>query len=175
MVKCSDRGSISKGLAPQRLVDVGCGTGVFTARVAEAFPDADVHGCVPWEGMLANGRRRSGGVYWHVASAEALPFEDGSVDVVISTEAFHFFDQPAALAEFRRVLAPGGHVVVASFNLPFDIPGPLLRLGPVSFTTPAGVRRLFEDAGLEVLEQRTVGRRLGALVPTRATVARTRG
>jgi ubiquinone/menaquinone biosynthesis C-methylase UbiE len=39
--------------------------------------------------------------------AEQLPFDDGALDAVVTTSAFHFFDQPAALREFHRVLASG--------------------------------------------------------------------
>ena len=40
--------------------------------------------------------------------AEAIPLDDGSVDAVTVADGFHWFDQPAALAEMRRVLRPGG-------------------------------------------------------------------
>jgi methionine sulfoxide reductase catalytic subunit len=45
--------------------------------------------------------------------AEQLPFDDGALDAVVTTSAFHFFNQPAALREFHRVLASGGLVAVA--------------------------------------------------------------
>jgi SAM-dependent methyltransferase len=45
-------------------------------------------------------------------TAEALPLPDGSVDVVIAAQAFHWFDGERALEEFARVLVPGGRVVL---------------------------------------------------------------
>ena len=50
------------------------------------------------------------------APAEQLPFDDGALDAVVTTSAFHFFDQPAALREFHRVLAPGGLVAVSALS-----------------------------------------------------------
>jgi ubiquinone/menaquinone biosynthesis C-methylase UbiE len=46
--------------------------------------------------------------------AEQLPFDDGALDAVVTTSAFHFFNQPAALREFHRVLASGGRVALAT-------------------------------------------------------------
>jgi len=68
------------------------------------------------DGMLARARARSSEVQWRKAPAEHLPFEDGVLDAVVTTSAFHFFDQPAALREFHRVLAPGGLAAVATLS-----------------------------------------------------------
>jgi len=47
------------------------------------------------------------------ATAEELPFEDGSVDAITVAAAFHWFDVPRALDEFARVLRPGGGLGIA--------------------------------------------------------------
>ena len=57
--------------------------------------------------MLNQARARSDRVRWLKGPAEQLPFDDAALDAVVTTSAFHFFDQPAALAEFHRVLHPG--------------------------------------------------------------------
>ena len=49
-------------------------------------------------------RRRVTNVQWKKGDLARLPLRDASVDAVVCTEAFHFFDQPVALAEFARVL-----------------------------------------------------------------------
>jgi SAM-dependent methyltransferase len=46
------------------------------------------------------------------ATAERLPFRDGSLDAITVAQAFHWFDAPAAFAEFHRVLRPGGRVAL---------------------------------------------------------------
>ena len=48
--------------------------------------------------------------------AEALPLADGAVDVVAAGQCWHWFDRPRAAAEARRVLGPGGRVVIAHFD-----------------------------------------------------------
>ena len=60
------------------------------------------------EGMLKQAKARSTAVQWLTGPAEQLPFDDGALDAVVTTSAFHFFDQPVALREFHRVLRPGG-------------------------------------------------------------------
>ena len=155
----------------RRIVDVGCGTGLLTSRLRRELEPEEIHGCDLSEGMLDQARARDPRVSWHVAPAEQLPFAGESMDAIISTEAFHFFDQPVALREFHRVLAPGGHLIVASFNAVFTPGGRPLRLGGLTYSTPAGVRRLVQDAGFRVLEQPRIDRGLQWLTPTVATVA----
>jgi ubiquinone/menaquinone biosynthesis C-methylase UbiE len=48
--------------------------------------------------------------------AEQLPFDDGALDAVVTTSAFNFLNQPAALREFHRVLASGGLVALATLS-----------------------------------------------------------
>jgi ubiquinone/menaquinone biosynthesis C-methylase UbiE len=100
----------------RRIADIACGTGILATRIAaELLPD-EVYGVDASDGMLAEARRRSSTVYWKEGPAEQLPFDDDFLDAVVTTSAFHFFDQPAALREFRRVLAPGGFVAVATVS-----------------------------------------------------------
>jgi SAM-dependent methyltransferase len=100
------------------------------------------------DGMLAQARARSSEVQWRKGPAEHLPFEDGTLDAVVTTSAFHFFDQPAALREFHRVLAPGGLAAVATLS-PRQHPLHRLcanRLNPAHNPSPEEMRALFEDA-----------------------------
>ena len=147
----------------RRVADIACGTGILAARIAsEVHPDK-VYGVDMSDGMLEQARARSSEVEWRKGPAEQLPFDDGALDAVVTTTAFHFFDQPAAMREFHRVLAPGGLVAVATVSPP--LPEPLLRwsaslANPVHSPPPAEMRTLFTDAGFTVTDQRRVNRPL---------------
>jgi ubiquinone/menaquinone biosynthesis C-methylase UbiE len=121
--------------------------------------------------MLDQARAQHAPVSWMQGSAERLPLPDGAVDAVISTEAFHFFDHPAALREFHRVLAPGGHVVVAVITPHLPTMQLLGDSAPARWPTRGQLRAMFASAGLSVLEQRPVRPWLGSLWPGVATVA----
>jgi ubiquinone/menaquinone biosynthesis C-methylase UbiE len=151
-----------------RVVDVGCGTGILASRIERELGPEVVYGCDPSAGMLERARARSGMVSWVEGAAEELPLEAGAVDAVVTTEAFQFFDQPAALREFQRVLEPGGHVVIAVITPALALPGVVLARVPATWHTPGGMRRLVEEAGFEVVSQR----RLRFVGPGVATVAR---
>jgi SAM-dependent methyltransferase len=90
---------------PARVADVGCGTGISSRLIAAR--GFDVTGVDPNEAMLAHARA-AGGARYRRATATETGLADESVDLVTVAQAFHWFDVPAALAEFRRVLAPPG-------------------------------------------------------------------
>ncbi|MGA9489842.1 MAG: methyltransferase domain-containing protein, partial [Mycobacterium sp.] len=142
-----------------RVVDIACGTGILADRIQRELHPARVYGVDMSEGMLNQARSRSTKVQWLRGPAEQLPFDDGALDAVVTTSAFHFFDQPAALREFHRVLAPGGLAAVSTMSARQQLlPGS--RLAPAHSPTPAEMRRLFEGAGFTIVEQRRVRRPL---------------
>ena len=152
---------------PRRVLDVGCGTGILAARIEHELHPATVYGADPSPGMLEKARARSTEVRWIHGAAEQLPLEDGAVDAVVTTEAFQFFDQPAALGEFHRVLAPGGHVVISVITPAVPLPDVIAGRIPARWHTPSGMRTLLRNAGFEVVGQR----RLALIGPGVATVA----
>jgi len=93
--------------------DVGCGTGLFTRLLAAR--GIDVVGIDPNEDMLAEARA-AGGARYVRGEASATGLADASVSLVTVAQAFHWIPIEPALAEFSRVLRPGGRVA-AIWNL----------------------------------------------------------
>ena len=102
---------------PVRVLDVGCGTGYLLRRLAARAPQAaELAGIDPAPAMIGTARALADDDRLSFAAgvAEHLPFPDGHFDLLVSTTSFdHWADQRAGLAECARVLAPGGHLVLA--------------------------------------------------------------
>jgi ubiquinone/menaquinone biosynthesis C-methylase UbiE len=96
------------GEEPQIVLELGAGTGKLTEVVASL--GHDVHATDPDAAMLQILERRVPGVRTAQAGAEEIPLADGSVDVAIAAQAFHWFDLDRALPEISRVLRPGGRI-----------------------------------------------------------------
>lgn len=93
------------------ILDIGCGTGRFTAPLAAHF-SAAVVGVDPSTKMLAQARRDRF-VHFVQGQGEHIPLRDRAVDLVFTSMAYHHFTQPGVVAmECRRVLQPGGSVFV---------------------------------------------------------------
>lgn len=92
------------------VVELGAGTGKLTAELVRR--GHDVHATDPDPEMLRVLQERCPGVRTSIATAEAIPAGDRSVDVVVAAHAFHAFDTRHALPEIARVLKPGGHVAL---------------------------------------------------------------
>lgn len=158
------------------LLDVGCGTGILTARAAHVVGGL-VCGFDLSLGMLEQATSRRGGP-WVQGDAVHLPVRDGTADAIVSTEAFHWFsDHDAVLREFRRVLVPGGRVIVAVVNPRSPAAACLARRWftragqPAHWPTRPEMRAGVEAAGLRVCRQRAVARVFGLSFPTVVTVA----
>jgi SAM-dependent methyltransferase len=93
---------------PARVLDVGAGTGKLTRPLLARR--LEVIAVEPAAAMRETLERTAPGATVHAAQADALPLEDGAVDAVVAGQAFHWFATAAALAEFARVLAPGGRL-----------------------------------------------------------------
>ena len=101
----------------ERVLDVGCGTGIFTLDLLAA--KARVTGLELSLPMLRRAGKKASGLPFSMIQGDmhALPFADGSFDKTVSVTAIEFLeDARAAVAELFRVTRPGGLVVVASLN-----------------------------------------------------------
>ena len=107
-------------IAPQVIVDLGCGTGQGARTLKDRYRRATVVGLDPALGMLRETRRRSG---WLrplqrvCGDVLQLPLRDGTVSLMFSNLMLQWCDDlDAALAEIRRVLAPDGFLVFSTFG-----------------------------------------------------------
>lgn len=102
-------------LEPAKILDLGCTIGMSTLPYCDAFPQADVYAIDVSAPCLRYGHARAQAldktVYFQQANAEKTPFEDSSIDVVVSHILMHETSAkalPAILKEAHRVLRPGG-------------------------------------------------------------------
>jgi SAM-dependent methyltransferase len=127
--------------ATGRLVDIGCGTKPWLATFA---PHVREHVGIDHQ-QTPHGLSQVD----IVADAYDIPLDDASVDTVLLTEVLEHLEAPdRALAECRRILRPGGHLIATT---PFSWP---LHEEPRDFFrySPFGLRHLSEEAGMEVTE-----------------------
>jgi len=111
---------------PQRILDVACGTGDSTISIARAAAEGTkVTGADISEGMMALVMEKAGKagvkdrIDLQVADGEALPYEDGTFDRVTCAFGIRNFEhKEKGLAEFRRVLKPGGKAVILELSVP---------------------------------------------------------
>src|SRR4051794_38340673 len=99
-----------------RVLDAGCGTGGFLARLAAARPELRLAG-VEWDETAARRARLKSGAAIVRGSVNALPFDAASFDAAISADVLCHaaVDPPQALQELHRVLRPGGRLMI---NMP---------------------------------------------------------
>lgn len=115
------------GIQPgDRVLDVACGSGNLTLTAASyAGPNGKVYGIDAAPEMIdvakKKAERAGSGVIFQIGLAEKLDFPDATFDVIISRLAIHHLPDDLkrrAFAEIRRVLKPGGRVLIADFVQP---------------------------------------------------------
>ena len=103
----------------ERVLDVATGTGIVARTAAPVVGSAGSVDAVDLNrSMLALARKLAAGlkpaIEWRLGSAQELPYQDATFDVVFCQQGLQFFpDRPGALAEMYRVLAPGGRIALS--------------------------------------------------------------
>jgi ubiquinone/menaquinone biosynthesis C-methylase UbiE len=156
------------GITPEaRVLDVGCGTGALTEALTERVGGANVSAVDPSEPFVEACRSRAPEADVRVGRAEALPFDDGSFDAVLSQLVVNFLpDVPQGMAEMRRVTRAGGTVAGcvwdykgemtmlrtfwdAAAALDPDGAGPVVEGRVMPFAQPKDLEKLWVDSGLD--------------------------
>lgn len=118
-----------------KVLDIACGTGNYTRALADALDPAEglIVGFDLSVSMLKRGaekRDRAGLSHMHLMRGDArrLPFKDASFDAINLTGAFHLIPEPTrVMAEMRRVLKPGGKLVLGTFLQSTSLGGELFQ------------------------------------------------
>ena len=162
--------------APERILETAAGTGVVTAALAGALPEAEIVATDLNQAMLdlAQTRVDSPNVSFRQADALELPFDDASFDLVVCQFGVMFYpDKVRGNAEARRVLREGGHYLFAvwdriernglgnlanqSMREAFpDNPPQFMTRGPYSYHEPEWIERDLHAAGFTEVAIETI-------------------
>ncbi len=139
---------------PVSVLDVGCGTGKLLRQARTSWPEAQLIGVDPANGMIEMAKRLTPNATFFTSMAEALPLQDASIDLALSTISFHHWqNQAAGIREIARVLRPGGYFLLVDMSFP-DWLVRVFRLKRVH--SRARLQALFHQAGLQVQAQQKV-------------------
>jgi ubiquinone/menaquinone biosynthesis C-methylase UbiE len=111
-----------------KVLDLACGSGTLAVLIKQKYPQLAVHGVDGDPEMLSRAERKASAAVVEIAFshgfADALPFEEGSFDVVVSSLFFHHLSRAgkaAAFSEIKRVLSRTGELVVADWGRPQNL------------------------------------------------------
>ncbi|MGY0486722.1 class I SAM-dependent methyltransferase [Streptomyces sp. WG-D5] len=135
------------------VLDVGCGDGTAAATTARLLPDRHRLVGVDWsQDALHRAARRLPHVVRGELTGHGLPFASGSADAVLLSEVIeHLVDPDAALDEIRRVLRPGGHLMLSTPNLAAWYNRALLLAGVQPVFSEVSLRGIHGRPGTEVV------------------------
>jgi SAM-dependent methyltransferase len=156
-------------------LDVGCGTGALSATILERAQPRSLRAVDPSAGFVEYAKARLGSerVRVEIGDAQALPLDAASVDAAVSGLVLNFVPQPQrAVAEFRRVVRPGGRIAAYVWDyaermelmrhfwdaaVALDPAARPLDEGPrFPLCQPEPLARLFAEAGLQRVEARAI-------------------
>lgn len=145
---------------PNRILDLGCGTGLLLQSLLSKFPEAKLVGIDFSPEMLNVAKQRlPETIELHLGSSEDLPFAENSFDLVISTSAFHYFPNPGlAITEITRVLKTNGNLVITDWCADYwtcrllDLWLRLFNRAHVHTYTVKEFEQLFQSQGLTEIQ-----------------------
>lgn len=175
----ADLAERAAALNPRHILEVAAGTGIVTAALARALPEAEIVATDLNPDMLRVAEAKTGlrRVTFAPADAQSLPFPDGGFDLVICQFGAMFFpDRVGAYREARRVLRPGGALLFnvwdrldsnpasqaisgAIASLFPDDPPSFLERVPFGYHDKAAVEADLRAAGFTAIESQTVAKR----------------
>ncbi len=140
--------------SPGCILDIGCGTGRLLRLAAVRWPEAQLIGVDPAEGMVLEARRLNPDATFKLALAESIPFPDQTADLILSSLSFHHWaDHQKALYEIARVLRPGGWFCLADHIFLFS------RVFGEKVKSRNEIRAFANGAGLTIRRQKLLGLR----------------
>lgn len=106
------------GLKDQRILDLATGTGVLAREFAKQGARVSGTDISPEQIAAARALAKKDqlNIRFEVSPAESAPFESGSFDVITANQCWLYFDKVKAIAEVKRLLAPGGVLMVSHFS-----------------------------------------------------------
>lgn len=108
------------GRSFRHILEIGCGTGRYTAMISKAFKDAHIEAIDISSAMIEEARKKFKGrrVDFHVADGECLPlFMSGPFDLITANSVFHWFDDlSGTLAKYKDILGSEGVILFSTFG-----------------------------------------------------------
>ena len=140
----------------RRALDVGCGLGALTARLAAALPNAEWHACDVSPTAIEKARENVPGARLFVQDlSQPLPFAPGSLDLITMAEVMWYIlpQLEAVLARFFEALRPGGRLLLLQYFLKPEEQ----QYGKEWISSPADLLRLVDQAGFRLEQDIYIG------------------
>ena len=113
-IKANTAVNILKQKKFKNLLDVGCASGHMISRVSRSFPGVSCTGLDVYDKAIKYAKATYPNIRFRIGDAHKLPFKNNSFDAIICYETIEHVEHPAAvLRELKRVLKPGGRIILA--------------------------------------------------------------